>query len=630
MNNLSLSFSDKLVETRYQNHKKELSQQLLKIQQGLVILILLYVLISSAFKQNWVSLCICGIGLILLIISVKLNIDRQEQCYLNNTIIIFMTIFNYYKSLQKILSETFQQTSYIDGYMLALATTSLLNQATFMQKCFIHISIYILLQIFEPNLIQEVWEQMILFLVYLTLHLIYLYKTEQISRQEYIQLIKHQNAEQQLVNQSGITLYIVNYKRDKNQILLSTYNNEDNITIQQQSQFISEIRNMKVFIKDQESQTYYKSQEEIQQDAMMTLEKFLFYFLSSPEKLKDYVNKFQINSLIKLQGVQNQENYNISIFKYFGEVPNAIILISQNKKDVFIEELKLRYKIFQQVLETIDDIFQSQVKMSLIYFKGLDKYQKVKSNNIDFCLYKKVQSKISKAYNDFQNIKDFFNLNSSFQRSIIQKFNFIQFLEEILIEIKAYFYQSKKFNYSITNKLKKDIVFQDQKQLKQLFLNLLYYISEHSQDIGIILEQGEDYSLKKQYFCIKIEFQGSSFSKDAIKGLPFINPNTLSELRHNAEQVYQLNLPMAIVIVRKLGPTNKIHIKQNNKNGSKSIEFFIFKELTEDFHLMPLKSQHPSNYLILNARSSIHAKHAAYFDLLSLSPRIQLDNFSEL
>ncbi|CAD8114948.1 unnamed protein product [Paramecium sonneborni] len=629
MNYLSLSFSDKQIESRYQNRKKELSQQLLKLQQGLVILILLYVMISSAYKQSWISLCICGIGLILLIISVKLNIDGQEQCYLNNTIIIFMTIFNYYKSLQKILSVTFQQISYIDGYMLALATTSLLNQATFMQKCFIHISIYILLQIFQPNLKEEIWEQMIIFLVYLTLHLIYLYKTEQISRQEYMQLIKHQNAEKQLINQSGITLYIVSYKREKNQMFLSKYNDQDNVTIKQQSQFISQIRNMKVLIKDQESQTHFKSQGEIYQDAKMSLEKFLFYFLINPEKLKDYMNRFQIDSLIKLQGVQNQENYNISIFKYFGEVPSAIILISQNKKDVFIEELKLRYKIFQQALETINEIFQSQVKMSLIYFKGLDKYQKVKYNKIDLRMYKKVQSKISKAYNDFQNIKDFFNLNSSFQRSIIQKFNFIQFLEEILSEIKSYFYQSKKFNYSIINKLRKDIVFQDQKQLKQLFLNLLYYLTEYSQEIEIILEQAEVNSIKKQYFRIKIQFQGSSFSKDAIKGLPFINPITLSELRHNAEQVYQLNLPMAILIVRKLGPTNQIYIKQNT-NGYSSIEFFIFRELSEDFHLMPIQSQHPSNYLLLNAKSSIHSKHAAYFDLLSLSPRIQLDNFSEL
>lgn len=35
-----------------------------------------------------------------------------------------MTIFNYYKSLQKIFSETLNQIGYIEGYMLALATTS--------------------------------------------------------------------------------------------------------------------------------------------------------------------------------------------------------------------------------------------------------------------------------------------------------------------------------------------------------------------------------------------------------------------------------------------------------------------------------------------------------------------------
>ncbi|CAK92841.1 unnamed protein product (macronuclear) [Paramecium tetraurelia] len=617
MNFLSLSFADKVIETKYQNRKKELSQQLLKFQQALVILMLLYVLISSAFKQIWISLCISGIGLILLIISVKLNIDRQEQRYLNNTIIIFMTVFNYYKSLHKILNETLHQISYIEGYMLALATTSCKFYVKMLYPCFnLHSATNLSTYVDGGNMGTDDY----ILGVFNT--------TPDLSIQN--RLAKHQKAEQQLVNLCGITLYIVSYKRDTNQMLLTTYNNEDNITIQQQQQFVSQIRNMRVLIKDQESRTHYKSEEEIKQDAKMNLEKFLFYFVSCPEKLKDYMNKFQVDSLIKLQGVQNQENYNISIIKYFDQLPSAIILISQNKKDVFIEELKLRYKIFQQVMETIDEIFQSQVKMSLIYFRGIHKYQKVKSNNnMDLCIYQKIQSKIAKAYNDFQNIKDFFNLNTSFQRSIIQKFNFITFLEDILIEIQHYFYQSKKFTYSITNQLKKDNVFQDQKQLKQLFLNLLYYLTEHCQEIGIVLDQGEEYSLKKPYFRVKIEFKGTSFSKDAIKGLPFINPITLSELRHNAEQVYQLNLPMAIVIVRKLGPTNKIHIKQN-KNGVNSIEFLIFRELSEDFHLMPMKSQHPSNYLILNARSSIHGKHAAYFDLLSLSPRIQLDNFGEL
>lgn len=78
---------------------------------------------------------------------------------------------------------------------------------------------------------------------------------------------------------------------------------------------------------------------------------------------------------------------------------------------------------------------------------------------------------------------------------------------------------------------------------------------------------------------------------------------------------------MAVVLIRKLGPSNKIYIKQS-KNAINSLEFYIYRELTEDFHLMPLQSQHPLNYLITNTRSSLHGKHAAYFDLLSLSPRI--------
>lgn len=89
------------------------------------------------------------------------------------------------------------------------------------------------------------------------------------------------------------------------------------------------------------------------------------------------------------------------------------------------------------------------------------------------------------------------------------------------------------------------------------------------------------------FIRIRLEYQGMCFCKDSLNGLPFINPVTISELRHNTEKAYLLNLPMAVVIVRKLGPTNKIYIKQN-KNSNSYLEFLIFRELYEDFHLMSL------------------------------------------
>ncbi|CAD8086429.1 unnamed protein product [Paramecium primaurelia] len=628
MNRFSLEFKDKLMESKYQKTKKLKFQQVQKVQQIITILLLLIFLIVSALRHAWIPLTVGCFITIILLISIRMNLNRKQKSYYLNTILISVTFFNYFKAVQNVYTDNAINPNYLDGYMFALITISLIHQGSFMQKSFILGSIYITLQVFKPNQ-EELWKQITQFVFFLFLCLFQLYEIEKIQRQDYLQSLKHQKAEQQMINFCGITSYLISYQRDSNQILLTSNNEEEIVKFEDQQQFIMQIRNMRVLIKDQETQTNYLSQEGINQDAKMTLEKLLYYFLTCPEKLKEYMKQLSSESVIKLQGVLNQENYNIQILKYFDELPSAIILISQNKKDVFIEELKLRYKLFQQALETIDQIFSTQIKMSLVYLLALHKYQKIKPYNKNISYYKKVQSKIAKAYNDFQNIKDFFNLNSSFQRTIIQNFNLITFLDDILHEIQYYFYQSKQFTFQIKSRLKKETVCQDQKQLKQLILNILYFITERCQDITIYLEESDGPQSKLSFIRIRLEYQGLCFCKDSLKGLPFINPVTISELRHNTEKAYQLNLPMAVVIVRKLGPTNKIYIKQN-KNGNSYLEFLIFRELYEDFHLMSLQSQHPINYLIMNTKSSVHGKHAAYLDLMALSPRIQLDKFEQL
>ena len=59
----------------------------------------------------------------------------------------------------------------------------------------------------------------------------------------------------------------------------------------------------------------------------------------------------------------------------------------------------------------------------------------------------------------------------------------------------------------------------------------------------------------------KIIFQGPNLNKVALNGLPIINPQKISELRHNSEKSFDLELPIALMIVRKLGPYDKIRLK---------------------------------------------------------------------
>ncbi|CAD8100534.1 unnamed protein product [Paramecium sonneborni] len=629
MNRFSLEFKDKQMESKYQKTKKLKLQQLKKVQQIIIMMLLILFLIISALRHSWIALTVGCFIIIILLISIKMDLNRKQKSYFLNTVLVSVTLFNYFKALQSVYFENAFKPNYLEGYMLALITISLIYQGSFLQKSFILCSTYIMLQVFKSNS-EEMWRQITQYIFFLSLCLFQLYKVEKLQRQDYLTQQKNQKFEEQMISFCGITSYKISYQRDSNQILLIPNNEMEIVKFEDQQQFITKIRNMKVLIRDQDAQTNYLSQEGINQDAKMTLEKLLYYYMTCPEKLKEYKKQPSFcDTVIKLQGVLNQENYNIQILKYFDELPSAIILISQNKKDIFIEELKLRYKLFQQALETIDQIFSNQIKMSLVYLVALHKYQKIKPQNKDISFYKKVQSKIARAYNDFQNIKDFFNLNSSFQRTVIQNFNLITFLDDILTEIQYYFYQSKKFTFQIKSKLRIQTVSQDQKQLKQLILNILYFITERSQDITFYLEESDGPQSKLSFIRIKLEYQGLQFCKDSMNGLPFINPVTISELRHNTEKTYQLNLPMAVVIVRKLGPTNKIYIKQN-KNGNSYLEFLIFRELYEDFHLIPLQSQHPINYLIMNAKPSIYGKHAAYLDLMALSPRIQLDKFGEL
>ena len=84
------------------------------------------------------------------------------------------------------------------------------------------------------------------------------------------------------------------------------------------------------------------------------MEEFLFYLFTDRGKItKLYKNDKEVQSHI-LTGMIDIDTYQIEVIECFDIKPSVIILISENKKDTFIEELKLRNAISKRALESVN------------------------------------------------------------------------------------------------------------------------------------------------------------------------------------------------------------------------------------------------------------------------------------
>lgn len=76
-----------------------------------------------------------------------------------------------------------------------------------------------------------------------------------------------------------------------------------------------------------------------------------------------------------------------------------------------------------------------------------------------------------------------------------------------------------KLNSKLTNR----IIFSDQKKIKQLLLNCLFFLIKVSDELRIDIAE-ENGDLNEMLIKIAFSFKGSAFSKDRLDSLPILNP----------------------------------------------------------------------------------------------------------
>ncbi|CAD8118690.1 unnamed protein product [Paramecium sonneborni] len=453
-------------------------------------------------------------------------------------------------------------------------------------------------------------------------------------RQVFIQANIQKNLEDNIQTYNDIESFIISYNSSKNKLILMQKNRQQKITEIIQNDFIEKIRNIKVSSFDSKRRfTQFTSQEMLENQANMTLEMFLFYeFTNKKKKIMHLIHQPELNNSYLLRGFLQQESYTIKVVKFHQQKPCAIVLLMENKKDNVIEELNLRNKITMKALDYIGDLFRELVKPSLISFQWIYN-NKQKNKNIVFInkLLRKVNSNLLKCYNDFSNIQDYFSINKEFQRCLIQKFDIKQFIESISQNVIRYFGDDKGLFFTIDCQVQDTYVKQDQKQLKQLFLNLFFFIlgkqaetnNIQPNQIHITLQQEKDESNQQMSIKIRIDYEGHHLSKTAINNLLIINPQTIEELKQNSKKAFDLQLPISLLIIRKIGPHDKLTLKQNNMNKN-FIEFQIFNSLEENYHLLPVISFNPKDNILIT--QSLPKHYSEYFDQI---PIVQLNSIQE-
>ncbi|CAD8185443.1 unnamed protein product [Paramecium pentaurelia] len=592
----------------------------------------LYFIIIKIIEQEWVSLGFIIFNWLVVIFSYKFIVQRHK---LYDFFLTFVVVsYNLYFPLTKYFSLTSGENQYIDGYFISVGTFGVINIFSFRFKTIIIAIIFISLVSLSVLSETEFWNQLIKCTIFTSLYLQHLYCQEKDRKYNFLDNLKRTTTLKGIYDLTNIQTFIIHYKTETKKIELIQKDDLQEIQKQILEDFDDYLKNMKI----QQCQNSGKfssilGQEPINQSQKkQELKSYLFeQFLRDQRNIKNGDDDQYENNQILGEAIYEQEYYSIQLMKVFDIHPCFILILQEKKKQVQLEELSLKNKMLKKSLDQASFIFKHQVRVSLIYFKWIYKYANKKDEIllINRCL-QSIHGQIIKANNDFQNIIDFNTINSDFKKSIIKKINIIDCLNELTRTI-CYQDINKDIKFNIINKLNSEQqnIQQDEKQLKQLFYNLLFFVSNSSQTVTISLQHDTHGQPSKAVIKIKIIYQGPYLSNKQLQGLQIINPQNLGELLHNTQRPLDLEIPLSLMIIRKIGPYDKMRLQQNKKTQN-YMEFYIFSILEEQYHLIPIYSLHPLNCLILRDKNIQHSnKFTSMYEKMQASPRIQLLNYND-
>ncbi|CAD8107034.1 unnamed protein product [Paramecium sonneborni] len=625
MHRFTLTFLNKDIEQQYQSMHKKQSIEFQQQQKWIFMVMGLYFAIIKIIEQEWVSLGFIIFNWLIVIFSYKFIVQRRK---LYDFFLTFVVVsYNLYFPITKYFSITTGENFYVDGYFISVGTFGVINIFSFRYKTIIIALIFT--SLVSLSMISEVnfWNQLIKSTIFTSLYIQHLYCSEKYQKHSFLNHLKRTTTLKGIYDLTNIQTFIVHYKVETKKIELVQKDCLQEIQKQILDDFDDYLKNMQI-LQGKFAPTFCQDPI-IQQQKKQDLKSYLFdLFLRD---LKTHHNdQFECFEILG-EASYEQDYYSIQIMKVFDIHPCFILILQEKKKEVQLEELSLKNKMLKKSLDQTSFIFKHQVRISLVYFQWIYKYANKKQEIllINRCL-QSIHGQIIKANNDFQNIIDFNTINSDFQQSVIKKFNIIDCINEIT-RIISYFDINKDITFNVINQLniEQQNIQQDEKQLKQLFYNLFFFVQHSSQTITITLQHDIHGQPSKPVIKIRINYQGPHLSKQQLQGLQIINPQNLGELLHNTQKPLDLDIPLSLMIIRKIGPYDKMRLQQNKK-GQNYIEFYIFQVLEEQYHLIPIYSLQPLNCLILKEKKSLSTKKPiSLYEKMQTSPRIQFQNYND-
>ncbi|CAD8100546.1 unnamed protein product [Paramecium sonneborni] len=596
MNAFTLNFKISNIEQDFRDSKQCFFRAILQHQRWIFGLINIISIISHLVSQNWVyaSLNICT--LIIIMMSIKF---KQKYPFIYEVVIIlFLLIYNAYLAMEKYLHQI--DAHYAKGFFVSLSCMCSLAMLNFLQRTVLVIIIIALHLIFGIDHHIQFFDTYLTYIMYVIFFLQFTYHFEKLIRIQFIEYNKLQQQLNKIIKFNNIQSYSIMYDERKSLILIQK-NNKTNIQKEDQDEFNKLVSSMHLPMKNQKN----RNAEIINMDNSsspnrQTLKQFLLN-LTTEQQNNNYDTLLRIKNEYILYGFYKKQVFTLCVYLCFDVQPLMVLLMKESKSETQEQELKFRMRNNQKQFNYLSNIFEQQIKKSIIYFKWIKNYADKQADiKIINSVLRMIKNCLIKGYTDFLNLENFNQIYTI--EPNLKQFNINILLKEV-ITICNGFYSSQRdtlanlFQCEIKNHLNSNYIVSDLKYVKLLFLNLLFYISQFSQTVLIELDEIESNILQQPIIKIRILYQNSNKAKQQFQNLPILNPQSLTDLKHNSQVPLELELAVSLMLVRRLGPFDKIKIIHSKKR-SNYLEFFLFKQLTEDFLLMPIVSLKPVDKII--------------------------------
>ncbi|CAD8196972.1 unnamed protein product [Paramecium octaurelia] len=591
---LSQKFISDKFEDQYERYIQRFRLRFQLIQKVILIPLIIYYSIEKVFESSWFTMCLN----IILGVIVLTSLRYQKRCIRVYEILLLIGIllFNMFYAASQYLQIHPERYQFIDGYFLAILSLTIINMMDSIQKAFTLLFIYIFFMIMIPNPKEPLWSQVVKFIIYIILYYQQSRYQQQLMRMTYMQYCKHLTIENNIRENLEMKYYIVNFIENSRQIILQQENVDKFNEQEEQYNFQAFIRKTMVASQGRK----IKKQMDIRTNSIdMNLEQFLFYLFTDKKrllKLENYENKYLDHQHV-LFGFNSEESFIIKVVLCFDTQPCAILLITEQQKKQCVDKLKLQNKATLKLLNYFSDIFNTHIRLSLILLNGiLKKYNQ--SQQINKCLnYIIAQLYISQ--NKYYNISDYFSANADLKQLSLLKFNLISLLQCLIDKMKYYRSNTKLKTRGIKIQSQINDLFMrsDIKQVQQLFLNLLIFSSQYSDEISIIIEEDLDQSfLPQQIVNVCFYFKIPKGTRIEVDKFPIINPMTLEEIKKNDKRQLDLYISISLLIIRNLGPFDKMTMRNIGKQQYK-IQFFLYRQIPLGLSLVPIHSFDPQMYI---------------------------------